>query len=159
MSQENVEIVKRFYEAFAAGGVEAALAFWHPDGVMHPFPEWVEESEYRGHDGFRRVLAVWTDNFDDFEATVNEFREVGDRVLVLGETVGQIKGSGVPIRQPIGSVYSDFRDGLIGEGVNFLTWGQALEAVGLRDRRQYLDSQDRVASASFYRPPSERRRT
>ena len=55
---------------------------------MHPFPEWVEESEYRGHDGARTLIAVWTDNFDEFEFHIHEFREVGERVLVLGETAG-----------------------------------------------------------------------
>jgi ketosteroid isomerase-like protein len=104
MSQENVEVVRRFFGAFAAGGVEAALAFVRPDAVVYPFPEWVEESEYRDHDGFRRVIAVWTDNFDNFKLEVCEIREVGDRVLMLGETAGRIKSSGVPIRQPLGAV-------------------------------------------------------
>ena len=133
MSQENVELVKRLVESFNAGGIEAALPFVPPDVVWYPFPEWVEESEYRGHDGLRRVTAVWTDNFDAFKLEVNEFRKVGDRVLVLGETAGQIKGSGVPIREPIAAVYSDFRNGRIGEARYFLTWRQALEAMGLRE--------------------------
>ena len=54
-------------------------------------------------------------------------------MLVLAETFGRIKGSGVPIRQPLGMVSSDFRDGKIGENRNFLTWQEALEAVGLRE--------------------------
>ena len=81
----------------------------------------------------RTVLAEWMDNFDDFEFHVHEVRDVGDRVLLLGETFGRIKGSGVPIRQPLGAVYSNFRDGQIGEGRNFLTWDEALEAAGLSE--------------------------
>ena len=54
-------------------------------------------------------------------------------MLLLGETAGRIKGSGVPIRQPLGVVHSDFRDGQVGETRAFLTWQQALEAVGLRE--------------------------
>jgi hypothetical protein len=46
---------------------------------------------------------------------------------------GRIKGSGVPIRQPLGSVFSDFHNGQIGMSRHFLTWHQALEAVGLRE--------------------------
>ncbi|MGI8512553.1 MAG: nuclear transport factor 2 family protein [Solirubrobacteraceae bacterium] len=133
MSQENVEIVRRGYEAFARGGVEALMPFFTRDVVFHPFPEWVEENEYRGHAGVRAVTSVWTDNFDDFEFEVSELREVGDKVVMLGATVGRIQGSGVPIRQPLGAVYSDFRDGQVGEGRNFLTWQQALEAVGLSE--------------------------
>ena len=63
----------------------------------------------------------------------NEFRDLGDRVVELGEITGRIKATGVPIRQPFAMVLSDFRDGKIGEGRNFLTWQQALEAVGLRE--------------------------
>ena len=53
--------------------------------------------------------------------------------MILGETAGRIKDSGVPIRQPLGVVYSDFRDGRIGKSRNFLTWRQALDAVGLSE--------------------------
>ena len=133
MSRENVEIVRQAYEAFAAGGVEATEPSFASDAVHHAYPEWVTQSEYRGPDGLRTLLAEWTDNFDDFEFEVREFREVGDSVVMLGETVGRIKGSGVPIRQPLGAVYSDFRDGRIGEARNFLTWREALDAVGLSE--------------------------
>jgi ketosteroid isomerase-like protein len=133
MSQENVEIVRRVFEEFNQGGVEAALPGFAPDIVSYPFREWPGPSEYRGHDGMRALLAEWIENFDDFELDVAEIREVGDRVLVLAETVGRIKGSRVPIRQPFGALYWDFRNGQIGETRNFLTWREAVEAAGLAE--------------------------
>ena len=133
MSEENVEVVKRTFDAFSADGVEACLPGFSPDVVIYPFPEWPQQSEYRGHDGLRRLLAEWIDNFDDFAFHVHEVREVGDRVLLLGETAGRIKGSGMPIRQPFGVVFSTFRNGQIGEGRNFLTWDETLEAAGLSE--------------------------
>jgi ketosteroid isomerase-like protein len=133
MSEENVEIAKLAYDRFVVGGIEAALSCFADDVVAYPFPEWIEQSEYRGHDGLRALIAVWTDNFDEFELHTHEVREVGDSVLILGETAGRIKGSGVPIQQPLGIVYSDFRNGRIGKTRNFLTWSQALEAAGLSE--------------------------
>jgi ketosteroid isomerase-like protein len=133
MSQENVELVRQAYEAFAAGGVDATALSFAPDAIHHAFPEWVTQSEYRGPDGLRTLLAEWTDNFDDFEFDVRELRDCGDSVVMLGETVGRIKGSGVPIRQPVGTVWSDFRDGQIGQSRSFLTWHEALAAVGLSE--------------------------
>jgi ketosteroid isomerase-like protein len=133
MSEENVEIVRQGFDAFAVGGVEAALDSFAPDVVLYPFPEWPGPSEYRGHDGVRTLLGEWFENFDDFGIEVHEIRDAGDKVVGLAETVGRIKGSGLPIRQPLGVVYWDFRNGKIGEGGNFLTWREALEAVGLSE--------------------------
>ena len=133
MSEENVELVRRAYNAFAEAGVEAVMPMFAPDVVMYPFPEWTERAAYCGHDGLRALLAEWTETFDDFEFAVSEVRETDDTVLVLAETVGMIKNTQVPIRQPVGTVYSDFRDGRIGTGRNFLTWRQALEAAGLSE--------------------------
>lgn len=133
MSQENVEVVERAFEAFSTGGVEACVPSFSPDVVVYPFPEWPQQAAYRGHDGLRAVLAEWMDNFDDFAFHIREVRAVGDMVLLRGETFGRIRGSAVPIRQPLGAVYSHFRDGQIGESRNFLTWAEALEAAGLRE--------------------------
>ncbi len=133
MSQENVELVKRCYAAFAADGVDGTLAIFAPDSVHHPFPEWFERSEYRGHEELKELLAVWTESFDEFAFEISDIRDAGDSVVMLGETVGRIMGTDVPIRQPLGAVYSDFRDGQIGEARNFLTWREALEAGGLSE--------------------------
>ena len=130
-----MEIVRRVFDACAAGGVEAVLGFFAPDVLLYPFPEWPGPSEYRGHDGVRALLAEWIENFDDFEIEVREIREARERVLMLGETVGRIKGSGAPIRQPFGAIYWDFDDGRIGDGRFFLTWREALKAVGLTEQR------------------------
>jgi ketosteroid isomerase-like protein len=133
MSQENVEVVRRAFDGFAAGDIEATLAFLSAGHVIYPFPEWPEDAEYRDHEGYRRAVAAWTETFDRFDLEVVEFRDLGDRVLVLGEMAGRIKDSGVPIRQPVGVVYSDFRDGLIGVSRFLLGWNKALEAVGLSE--------------------------
>ena len=126
-------IVRQAFDEFAAGGVEAALDSFAPDVVLHAFPEWPGPSEYCGDDGVRALLAEWIDNFDGFQMEVHDVRDVGDRVLLFAETIGRIKGSGLPIRQPLAAIYWDFRDGQIGEGRHFLTWREALEAAGLSE--------------------------
>jgi ketosteroid isomerase-like protein len=103
------------------------------DVTLYSIPEWPGPSEYCGHDGVRALLAEWVENFDDFTIEVHEVRAVGDQVLVLAETVGRIRGSRVPIRQSLGALWWDFRDGKVGRGRTFLTWREALEAAGLKD--------------------------
>jgi ketosteroid isomerase-like protein len=133
VSHENVEIVKQSIAAYADGGIEALLPFFPPDVVCYPFPEWVEEGLYRGHDGFRKVAAVWTDTFDDVRLEFDEFHDYGSKVVALGTIGGLIKATGAPLRQPMGVVFSGFRGGLIGEMHYFTAWAQALEAVGLEE--------------------------
>ena len=130
MSEENVEIVRRAFEAFRSGGMEAVLPFYAPDVVCYPVSEWVEEPEYRGHEGALR-LTSWTDGFDEVAFEAHEIRDAGDQVVVLAELTGQIRDTGVPIRQAFGVVYSDFHDGTTGKVRYFLSWQEALEAVGL----------------------------
>jgi ketosteroid isomerase-like protein len=131
MAQQNVEIVRKSFEAHSAGGIEASLPFYAPDFVWDAGPEWVEDRIYRGHDGARKLDAVFIDNFEDYALAVHEIRAVGDRVLALYEATGRIKDSGLPIRQPIGIVLSHFHDDMIGQVRSFFSWREALEAVGL----------------------------
>ncbi len=133
MSKANVALVLKTYEAFKTGGFEAMLPFYPPDVVWHPAAEWVEDPVYLGYDGARRMSAIWTDNFDDLVLEPRDVREVEERVLVLAEATGRTKDGAVPISQPYGVLYSDFRDGLIGEVRFFVTWEEALESVGLQE--------------------------
>ncbi len=131
MSQENLEIVKESLAAYADGGIEVLLPFLRRDVVCYPYPEWVEEGVYRGHDDFRKVATIWTDTFDGFRVEFDELQDHGSRVVALGTIGGLIKVTGAPLREPVGVVYSGFRNGLIGEMHFFTTRQQALKAVGL----------------------------
>jgi hypothetical protein len=103
------------------------------DHVAYAPPEWVDESEYHGHDGLRRLSEQWTENFDDFRLHLRDIRDAGDSVVVLVEATGRINGSDVPIETQAGVVYADFAKGMIGSTRYFLSWQDALEAAGLRD--------------------------
>ena|SRR5438067_3462146 len=134
MSQENVEIVRDAFQAFARGGIEALVEYATPDCVFYPDPSWMEQREYRGRDGVVDFHKSQIEAFgDDFAPEVIDIRPVGDRVLVLTEVVGQAQESGVPIRQKAAHVFSDFRGGMIGEDRTFLNWEAALKAVGLAE--------------------------
>jgi ketosteroid isomerase-like protein len=133
MPRANVEIVRKSFEAFRVGGIEGLLPFLPPDVVWYSVPEWVEDPLYRGHDGARKLIAAFTENFDDWAWEVPEVRDAGERVAVLAEMTGRIKDSCATVRQRIGIVNSDFRDGKAGETRFFLSWQEALEAAGLTE--------------------------
>jgi ketosteroid isomerase-like protein len=129
MSRENMELTQRAIDAWNADGVEGAVRFAPEDVLWHPFPEWIEAAEYRGHQGIREVVGVWTDNFDEYTLHAEELRDFGEVVVVLGEQRGRMKGSGTLLTQPLGWVATDFRDGRIGEAFFFVTWDEALRAA------------------------------
>jgi ketosteroid isomerase-like protein len=130
MSHENVDLVRRSFEAHARGGIEAALPFYAADFTWHAGPNWLEDDVYRGHDGARRLDAIFQRSFEDYALEVHEITAVGNRVLALYEATGRIRGSGAPLQQQIGLVISDFRDGTIGTVRSFFGWHAARDFIG-----------------------------
>ena len=116
MADGYVETVREAFEVLNTRGVESLLEdFVAPDGVWYTAPEWVEGSEYHGHDGLRFLLSVWTDYFDDWSVDMIELRDTGEgSVVALIEHGGKIKGTDVPIRQPMGCVISNPHEGANG---------------------------------------------
>ena len=133
MSQENVELVRKGFEAYAAGGVEALLDFAAEDGVWYTAPEFIDAPEYRGPEGLLSLFSVFTDTFDDWTMNLIEVRDAGDSVVALVEHGGTIQGTDTPIRQPMGVVFSDFRHGKTGRFNAYQSWREALEAAGLSE--------------------------
>ena len=133
MSEENVEIVRQVAAAFAEKGAEGTIPFFTEDNVIYSIPEWPDDSEYRGHDGLRRLSQQWTDNFDDFGLDLHELHDGGETVVALYELIGQTKGSAIPMRMQIGAVFSGFRNGRVAQQRLFSSWEAALEAAGLTE--------------------------
>jgi ketosteroid isomerase-like protein len=132
MSQENVEVVRDTLAAFNRGGVEAALDYFDPSIEWFGPPEWLEERLYKGHDGIRKIAAVWTENFDDYRLDLDRTIDAGDRVIALVYQRGRIKGSSNEIEQPIGYDW-EIRNG---KGVRvqvYFSWDKVLEAAVLRE--------------------------
>src|SRR5436190_872647 len=132
MSQENVEIVRRHYDAFGRRDLDAVIEEWDAQGEWVPaIAGAVEGHVYLGMDGFRAYFEELLDSFAEVRLEHREFRDLGNRVLVLYDLRIRGHGSGVPIDQPGGAIYT-FRSGRIVKGTSFLSRGEALEAAGLR---------------------------
>jgi len=132
MSQlTDAEVVRASFDAHRTGGIEASLPFYSSNCVWDAGSDWLEERIYHGHDGLRRVDSVFRENFEDYSLALREIRDLGERILALYEATGRIKGSDLPIRQPIGIVFSGFDNERIGEVRSFFSWKEALKAVGL----------------------------
>jgi ketosteroid isomerase-like protein len=131
MSQENVEIVRRVYDALNDGDWEAVFRETHSD---------FEVTTQRGPDaGTHRqreeVQGFGEDYFAAFENHVfepEEFFEISDQVLVLLTRRARPKGGSVDLVVRNGHLWT-LRDGTILSMKSFPDPEKALEAVGLSE--------------------------
>jgi ketosteroid isomerase-like protein len=133
MSQENTELVRRGYEAFAQGDVEAAMAMLHPDIQVEDHDRSLETPmTYHGRDGFLTLFATVNEGFADVRYTVEEVTGVGDQVLVEVRRTGRGRASGAHVDERQFHVW-DVVDRRAVRFWVYLDRDEALEAVGLRE--------------------------
>ena len=151
MSQENVEIVERYFGA----AVRALDAYWDSprsmaqalvghdlDGdsrqvldLMHPDMRWKNAAGivFEGKHGCARGFDELMETSQAYSATVTEVTDLADdRVLAVltVEMNGQSSGAAATV-----SIYSvlSLRDGLIADADEYLNRTEALKAVGLEE--------------------------
>jgi uncharacterized protein len=112
MTQQNLELLSRGYEAFGTGDREAVLALLHPDVTVevHTDRPDIGSEIYQGHEGFLANFAELEDVFEDLVVEPGEIEDHGDRILVTCRVAGRGKGSGVAIEGRIFHVWT-LRDG------------------------------------------------
>jgi ketosteroid isomerase-like protein len=133
MSQENVEVVRRFLDAFVRRDREAFLALLDPEFEGLPPSEWPESAPVRGRE------AAWDFGLELEEPwqvggyEITELIEAGSDRTVMGST-RDVRGktSGVEVKQEIWGVFT-FRSGRIVRIEWFSDRSEALEAAGLRE--------------------------
>jgi ketosteroid isomerase-like protein len=132
MSRENVEVVRAMFAAFEVRDIDSLVRDAHPEIELRPaLVGGLEGTVYRGREGYRQFVADVDSIWDDFRAQAEEFRDLGNSVLVLGRASGRGKGSGVQVDAPAGWVCT-MRDGKVHRFASF-TREDALEAVGLTE--------------------------
>ena len=124
MSQENVEIVRRFVVA----NLNHAMRYVDPDIVWNP----LEESPVQGRDAVRANIERWESGWAEYRATPGDFVDTDDRVVVSVHYRGRGRGSGIEVDAVFHEVYT-LRDGKIVRYDEFTERSEALEAAGLSE--------------------------
>jgi ketosteroid isomerase-like protein len=135
MSREDSElaqIARRGYDAFNRGDLEASLADLDPGIEWWPASDEPITDPYRGHDGYRRLLAEAREGVPDLQVEIEELYVVGDQVVTCVRFWGRGRDSGasVEIRE---THLARVRQGKIIEVREYREKHEALEAVGLRE--------------------------
>jgi ketosteroid isomerase-like protein len=134
MSEENVEVVKVAYEAFARGGLDRFMEHFTDDVDYRAVVGAIDDiGPIHGKDPLRAFLQDWIDTFDGFSMELVELIDAGEDTVVAVERFGgRARLSGVKTNQIIGDVFT-IRNGKIARGREYLTREQALEAAGVSE--------------------------
>lgn len=87
---------------------------------------------YRGREGVERFARDTAENWEELQTVEAEYRDLGDRVLLLGKLKGRGKGSGAPVEQPYVGIF-DFRGDRICRYTVYLDHAEGLRAAGLSE--------------------------
>ena len=97
MSQEDVEILHRGYEALSRGDVDAVLEFCDPE-IECQLPEGgINSGILHGRRALKEFLEDYIDAFESFRMEPERFVEAADQVVVVLRVVGRGRGSGLEV--------------------------------------------------------------
>jgi ketosteroid isomerase-like protein len=128
---DNVELVRRSFEAMGVWDVDTLLRLYDPDVVFLPLTGTrVESGGYRGHDGVRAYMSEARDLWDVLKPVGEVFTDVGDHVLVTGRCRVRGRSSGAE-SNPACAWVVGVRDGLIVSHRTCQTYDEALRVAGM----------------------------
>ena len=138
MSRENVAIVRAMLEAI---GPETERDDWieeflDPEIEWRDTPTYPSAGVYVGREAFGRHAAEYEDAWQDWGIEIEDIRAAGDRVVARIRYRGVGKQSGAPITGGLGPATGavfELRGGQILRVVQFVSYEDALKAVGLAD--------------------------
>jgi ketosteroid isomerase-like protein len=134
MSQENVEIVRRGYEAWNRDDTESGLRDLDPEIEWLPRlgSAGVRATLYRGHDGFLAYKREVEEALGAIRVDVLSIEDLGDRVLAHVRASGEGSTSGAPVAAEAFHLWTMRAE----KAVRFATYerrDEALEAAGLEE--------------------------
>jgi uncharacterized protein len=135
MSQANVEMVRRVYDAAARGDNDAPFDLYAPD-IEWDFSARAimvgREAVYHGHEGVRRCWRDYLTVFERLDFELEQLIDAGDQVLAIvrERSVGRLSQVAVDTR--VYAVWA-LRAGKIVRMRGYIDRSEALEAVGLSE--------------------------
>jgi uncharacterized protein len=132
MSQENVETLRRGYEALNRGDLDATLEICDPD-IECRLPEGgLATGTLHGHKGLRELFEAYLEAFEELRAEPDRYLEADDHVVVFLKLSGRGRGSGLEVDVRPAHLWT-MRDGKAVRLEVFPRGEGALEAAGLRE--------------------------
>jgi ketosteroid isomerase-like protein len=133
VSEENVAVAKRAVDAYNRRDLTTYEEIWTSDFELFPaVPGAFGGGSYEGREGLELFFQALDDTWEELQLVAKEFRDLGDRVLVLVQVEARGRGSGAPVAGPQSAIL-DFRDGKISRVRSYLDHAEALHVAGLEE--------------------------
>jgi len=130
MSQENVEIVRRAWEAWERGDLTGWLDLVSDDLVTRRVG--LDNATFHGKEGFLEQASEWSEGFVEWSVAAEEFIDAGDQVVARNHQAARGEASGAPIEMDFWFVYT-ISQGKIARVDMFVNKREAHEAAGLSE--------------------------
>jgi ketosteroid isomerase-like protein len=132
MPEENVELVRRSFEAWNRNDWEALKQLYDADVEAVAPTGWPETGVIRGYDEVRIQFERNKDSWEEEHVEIDEIREVSpELVLARIRWVTKGKESGIPFESPISTLFR--LRGRIVRIEYYFNHAEALEAAGLAE--------------------------
>lgn len=126
MSQQNVDVVRRLFDAQARDDLDAIRELYDPTIEWTDVSGlWGDWGTRRGREGVREAFVSWFEAFDDATFSGEDFLDAGDHVVVTTRIRGRGRGSGLEVDQRITLLWT-------------LCGGRVTRVGGYRDRSEAL---------------------
>jgi ketosteroid isomerase-like protein len=133
MSEENVEIVRRYTDAWSRHDRTELARYLHPDAVFHSAETDLFGETFHGRDEILAIFDRWREEWSAVRFELDECIEVDEgRVLTFHKVIATGRRSGVEVVRELASVM-DIREGLVVRDWIYRDRDEALEAAGLRE--------------------------
>ncbi len=134
MSQENVEIVRRLYEAWGRGDFSSLE--WADPEIEYVIVDGPEPGSWSGRAAMAQSMRSILNTWENARIEADEYTELEDeRVLVFNHLSGRGKTSGLDVGQMKrnGAAILHLRDGRVTRYVSYNDRDRALADLGLRE--------------------------
>lgn len=127
MSAQDVETLRRGYEAFARQDLEAVMAAFHPDIEWRSPDSTPLGGHYRGQDAVKGFFGKLAQRFQRLSVEPLEFLDAGDAIVV----VTRDRGAGSAGDFDMESIHLwRMRDGKAASFTEYLDTARILQAIG-----------------------------
>jgi ketosteroid isomerase-like protein len=133
MSEENVEIVRRFCERDDQTSLDSQMAMLHPDIEWVPVETDPEHSVHRGRDDVRAWLTSWAESFPDLRWELDRTLDTGSDLVVAFVRLPGRSDAGIDLESPSYAVVFTLRGEMIARIHEYVDSQEALEAAGLSE--------------------------